>query len=121
MKLVKILCIVISLVAILSVFCACRGEIDTTEPATGNTQVQTIATTQAEEGTQRVSEQNDTQEENIVTEDNELEIMTVPSDDGNEDKAENPTDATTPASDTEPETENKQEETRIELPFVPAV
>lgn len=121
MKFTNIVCIVASAVVLLSVLCACREESDSTQPPIiGNAQVQTVTTTQEDDETQPASEEKETQEVYVVTEDNELEILTIPSEEGKGDKTEKPTDATDSVSETEPETENKQEETRIELPFVPA-
>lgn len=120
MKYTKVFCFFISMLVILSVLCACRAEVDTTEPVTENTSVQSASDTHTSEAENATAEQKETQDVSFATEAGELEIITIPQEEVKEDKSEAISEPTSPQKQSEPQTENVPNESRIELPFVPA-
>lgn len=110
----KAIIIVLAVLAVtLTVFCGCGKEPDSvsTEPATTKSQNEPDTTSPTEESV------NDSQYIPDNTEENELEILTVPQTDAYAEETQ-PTEST--AQITEPTVnDNTQGETKIELPFVP--
>lgn len=98
----------------------------TTAPLTSvleNSDAETTAPSGSEKSDNSHTKADNTNELYIVTEEDDLEIMTAPvnNQSNNNDKSEDKQDNTKPVSETQPQTENeKQEETKIELPFIPA-
>ena len=124
--------LVILMIALVMCFAFMKGcnktDTDTTTaPLTSvleKSDAETTAPSGSEKSDNSHTEADNTDEFYIVTEEDDLEIMTAPvnnQSNSNSDKSEDKQDNTKPVSETQPQTENeKREETRIELPFIPA-
>lgn len=128
MKRAGLVILMIALVLCFSLMTGCnKTDTDTTTaPLTSvleNSDAETTAPSGSEKSDNSHTKADNTDEFYIVTEEDDLEIMTAPvnNQNNNNDKSEDKQDNTKPVYETQPQTENeKQEDTKIELPFIPA-
>lgn len=125
MKNIKVILVVCFVMLFVLSLCGCNNtNTGTATVADTSSSVEADASVLCTTNPEAYTPQGDGSEVYFYTEEDDLEIMTAPvnnsdSNADSEDKDED-TPATNEVAETQPEKNDKQEETRIELPFVPA-
>lgn len=127
MKIKKFIIVALLILIVSAAFTACNTGGDLPSDGTVNIEItaEEESATQSESGTSQEETAPDSTSVYYVTEADDLEIMTAPANNSaditdSEDKGED-TPVTNAVAETQPEKDdNKQEETKIELPFIPA-